>query len=158
MNLGNFMHSSVGFGVYGDAAATLLSLGKGLVTGAVSQISGPVEISSPSELSGAKLTGGFKIIKEGDAYKIVLDAKIPGLSSFTGKIITGKDPIKESLGPLTLEYIPPPTSFIPIIIGIAVVGVAAAFYVMNRGNSAPAARKRKRKSKSKRRKSRRRRR
>lgn len=169
MSLGNFMHSSVGFGEYGDyhgefgadLKSMLVSAAGGVIKTVVGQLSGPVEISTPSELAGAKLTPGFKIIKAGSDYKIVLDTSIPGLSDFTGKIITGKDPVKESLaGVGTLEYIPPPASFTPIIIGVVVIAIAAVVFMMTRGGGAPAARKRKRKKskrKSRKRRNRRRR-
>lgn len=153
MSLGNFMHSPVGFGAYGDSDS-VLKFGLDLVKGAAGQVAGPVEIRSPSKLAGAKLTSGFKIIEEGTAYKIVLDSSIPGLSSFTGKIITGKDPITENLGPFTLQYIPPPANYTPFIIAGA-IGLVALIFFMTRGKAAPAARRR-RKRKARRRRGRRR--
>ena len=149
MSLGNFMHSPVGFGVYGDSS-DVLKFGIDLVKGAAGQVAGPVEIRSPSKLAGAKLTSGFKIIEEGTAFKIVLDSSIPGLSSFTGKIISGKEPVKENLGPLTLEYIPPPANYTPFIIAGA-VGLVALIFFMTRGKAAPAARRRKARRKARRR-------
>lgn len=150
MNLGNAMYSPVGFGVYGNSAAdTLLSLGKGLVTGAVGQVAGPVEITTPAALSGAKLTSGFKIIEEGTQYKIVLDAPIPGLSSFAGKVITGKDAVRETIGPVTIEFIPAPPNYVPFIIGGAVAVAALAFFMMRK--PAPVAARKRKKSKKRRR-------
>lgn len=158
MNLGNYM-DSVGFGFYGNAADTLKAGLTTLVKGAVGQVAGPVEVTTPAALKGAKLTTGFKIVEEGTAYKIILDADIPGLGSFTGKTITGKEPVKENiLGVLTLEYIPPPTNYVPFIIGGA-VAVAGLLFWMGRGKAAAPARKRKsRKRRRKGRKSRKRRR
>jgi hypothetical protein len=123
MSLGNFMHSPVGFGVYGDLLDIVKSGAAGLVKGAVGQVAGQVEVTTPAALAGAKLTGGFKIIEEGDSYKIILDSDLPGLSSFTGLVITGKDPIKETLANLELEYTPPPTNYVPFIIGGAIAKV-----------------------------------
>jgi hypothetical protein len=152
MNLGNFMHSPVGFGVYGNLLDTLKSGASGLVKGAVGQLAGQVEVITPTALAGAKLTGGFKIIKEGDGYKIVLDSDIPALSSFTGLVITGKDPVKEKLaGAFDLEYTPPPSNYVPFIIGGALAIAAVVFYMSRRDATPAAARRRIRKSKKRRR-------
>jgi hypothetical protein len=142
MALANYMYSPVGFGVFGE---DWLSKGAALLTGGLDAIikgmAEPVEISTPEELKGAKLTRGFKLTKRGDQYQIEIGDDLPQvvrdlLAGFT--TVPLPDPKKEfsqsiAGGKITLKYIPPASNMmLPLIIGAAVVAIAAIVVLARR--------------------------
>lgn len=129
------MRSSMGFGAYdnfGIDITDVVGAVKGLAKGATGIVFEAVEITEPPELAGAKLSQAFKIIKDGEDYKIALDlataekligASVPGsIGKFAAqKIPDIKQPHKVDLGIGVIEYIPPESKISPKLIAIAAV-------------------------------------
>lgn len=98
------MYSPIGFGEYGAIPESVISTAT------------LVDITSPSELKGGKITAGLSIKKDGDQYKAGVELPLVG---FVGlHAFKGDEPVKVSLpvpGParailgnkLDLQFIPP---------------------------------------------------
>lgn len=153
--LGDYMYSATGYGEYGNFGAAgdlfskVLSVGKAVAGGAV-QVGGAalfeqVELMTPAELKGAKLSRAFKVEKAGEKYRIVIDMGaanklIPGgipapvqsvIGNFTGADIPdiNKD-FEVSLAPIgTIKYTAPPKNF-AMYAGIAVAAVVVILIAM----------------------------
>jgi len=125
--LANYMHSPVGFGAYGAAPSA----------GSVISTATLVDITSPSELKGGKITAGLSIKKDGDQYKAGVELPLVG---FVGlHAFKGDEPVNVSLpvpGParailgnkLDLQFIPPGKKPLGMKI-IAIVALALALVV-----------------------------
>lgn len=150
VNLGDYMFSAVGYGEYGEESALeqglkFLNKAAGVVGGASAAILfEPIEIQTPEEVKGAKLSRAFKIEKRGEEFHIVIDMDaanrlIPGgiptpirsvIGGFTGRKIPdiSKD-FEVALAPLgTIKYTAPapnPMMYIAAAVGaIVVIGLA----------------------------------
>lgn len=149
-NLGDYMFSATGYGDYGFGdSGKLLAQGLsilGKAAGVAGDVGGAVlfeqiDVAAPEEVKGAKLSRGFKIEKDGEKFKIVIDMDaanrlIPGgipapvravVSNFTGAEIPDiKQDFEVSLAPLgTIKYTAPPANYM-MYAGIAVAVVVLA--------------------------------
>ena len=94
-----------------------------------------MEITDPPELAGAKLTKGFRILKEGADYKIVLSASIPGIPSSWVGVKLGDPSIEHTFpvaGGISVKYIPAPSKKGTIMIGLLVgaLGLGVAVWIL----------------------------
>jgi hypothetical protein len=130
MRFGNYES----YGPYGDVSSLLSTITSGVGKIAAAALE-PMEIATPPELAGAKLTKGFKILKEGNTYKIVLAASIPGVPASWVGVKLG-DPSVEQTFPvaagISVKYIPAPSKKGPIMAGllVAALGLGVAVWVL----------------------------
>lgn len=133
--LANYMHSPVGFGAYGatPSAESVISTAS------------LVDITSPSELKGGKITAGLSIKKDGNQYKAGIELPLVG---FVGlHAFKGDEPVKVSLPvpspadkilgkSISLEYIPPGKKALDIklIAGIGLGVVVVGFLLTRKKN------------------------
>jgi len=104
--LANYMHSPVGFGEYGNAPTA----------GSVISNATLVDITSPAELKGGKITAGLSVKKDGDQFKAGVELPLVGFIGLHA--FKGDEPVTVSLpvpGPaqpilganVALQFIPP---------------------------------------------------
>ena len=128
------MHSPVGFGEYGAAPSV----------GSVISTATLVDITSPSELKGGKITAGLSVKKDGNQYKAGVELPLVG---FVGlHTFKGDKPVKVSLevpGPaqailgkkLDLQYVPSkskPMNMKMIAIIVVVIIAAGAVFALKK--------------------------
>lgn len=116
MSLNNYLHSSVGYGAYGDNPLDLIT------NAGLALIFEPVEIQNPAELRGAKLSRGFRLIKTGSGYKITLN--LPGSASalpaeikrFVGQTLPDPNqPFEIALAGQKIIYVPPQSTTVDLL-------------------------------------------
>lgn len=130
MRFGNYES----YGSYGDVSSLLST-----ITSAAGKVAAialePVEVTEPPELLGAKLTRGFRILKEGPDYKIVVSASIPGVPASWVGVKLG-DPSVEHTFPvaagISVKYTPAPSKKGALMMGLLVgaLGLGVAVFIL----------------------------